>query len=345
LFSKLNPRIPRVWRVLHNSDLIAVCSTEFWAFEPLNGQIDLGFAQSYLSWYGFLNDPHIKPASSTNSHQRVNTKAFDKHLMPLPPLSEQKRIAEILSSVDESIQSTEAVIEQAERVKQGLMEELLTGSLGSEAIERGEVPEGWHRYQLKQLLRSIDGGVSVNSQSEPAQNNQQGILKTSCINKGSFSQHENKVVVDEHEQSRLKEPVCANTIIFSRMNTPKLVGANAYVPVSYSNIFLPDRLWALKINEENVVTRWLAYLLDYYFRAGVFELLGSGTSGSMKNISKAKLKDLKLVLPSKAEQRKAVDVLKGIDDTIQIQKQLFQQRLDIKKGLMDDLLTGKVRTV
>ena len=72
-----------------------------------------------------------------------------------PPLNEQHRIAEILSSVDASIQATQAVIEQAERVKRGLMEELLTGGLGSEAIERGEVPEGWDSDELKECLSKV----------------------------------------------------------------------------------------------------------------------------------------------------------------------------------------------
>ncbi len=264
--------------------------------------------------------------------------------LALPPLNEQHRIAEILSSVDASIQATQTVIEQAERVKRGLMEELLTGGLGSEAIERGEVPEGCEAKKLGDLLEGMDGGVSVNSQSEPASCEEKGILKTSCVSNSFFDASENKVVPDEKEIQRLREPVQAETIIFSRMNTPKLVGANAFVPVSHKNLFLPDRLWALKPISE-VKPRWLGFYMSYLFSNGVFEALGTGTSGSMKNISKSKLKEVSIAVPPEVEQERIAEILSGADDFIAKQKTTIEQQNRTKRGLMDDLLTGKVRTV
>jgi hypothetical protein len=344
LFSKLNPRIPRVWRVRHTGEQKPVSSTEFWALKPKTGEVSLSYAEYFLGWDGFLSHPSIKPASSTNSHQRVDRKAFDAFMLPIPPLNEQHRIAEILASLDASIQATQAVIEQAERLKRGLMEELLTGGLGSEAIALGEVPEGYEAKKLGDLLAGIDGGVSVNSQSEPASYEQKGILKTSCVSNSFFDASENKVVPDEKEIQRLREPVQAETIIFSRMNTPKLVGANAYVPVSHKNLFLPDRLWALK-PVSKVKPRWLGFYMGYLFSTGAFEALGTGTSGSMKNISKSKLKEVSIAVPPEVEQARIAEILSSIDELIAAQKSVLEQQLHVKRGLMDDLLTGKVRTV
>jgi type I restriction enzyme S subunit len=275
---------------------------------------------------------------------RTSWKRLETIELPIPPLNEQHRIAEILSSVDASIQATQTVIEQAERVKRGLMEELLTGGLGSEANERGEVPEGYEAKRLGDLLEGIDGGVSVNSQSEPASLEEKGILKTSCVSNSFFDASENKVVPDEKEIQRLREPVQAETIIFSRMNTPKLVGANAFVPVSHENLFLPDRLWALK-PVSKVKSRWLGFYMSYLFSSGVFEALGTGTSGSMKNISKSKLKDVSIAVPSEVEQARVAEILSDVDDFIAKQKAIVEQHARTKRGLMDDLLTGKVRTV
>ncbi len=262
-----------------------------------------------------------------------------------PPLPEQERIAEILTSVDDSIRATEAVIAQAERVKRGLMEDLLTGGLGSEAIARGEVPEGWQASIFEQLVVSMNGGVSVNSQNPPAGSNEKGVLKTSAVSNGWFNINENKVVLQDEEIARLKEPVQAGTIIFSRMNTPQLVGANAFVSESNEDVFLPDRLWAIKPNTEEVVDEWLGFWMQHQFVSGAFQSLGTGTSGSMKNISKQKLNALKVAIPTQGEQSSTVNALRAINAQIEVNKQTVDQLQTIKRGLMDDLLTGRVRTV
>jgi type I restriction enzyme S subunit len=131
LFSKLNPRIPRVWRVTHSSSTPALGSTEFWPLKPRGRDVvDLDYLAHFLRSPAFLNAPSILPASSTNSHQRVDRAAFESYELALPPLQEQRRIAEILASVDEAIQTTQTVIEQNRVVKSALMKRLLSAGTG-----------------------------------------------------------------------------------------------------------------------------------------------------------------------------------------------------------------------
>lgn len=275
----------------------------------------------------------------------LNRNLVHAETIVIPPLPEQKRIAEILSSVDESIRATEAVIAQAERVKRGLMEDLLTGGLGSAAIANGEVPEGWEIVTFDKIVLSMDGGVSVNSQNTPTSSGEKGVLKTSAVSNGFFNINENKVVAEPHEIKRLKEPVQSETIIFSRMNTPQLVGANAYVTEDRPDLFLPDRLWAIKPDTKKVIARWLGFWMHYQFETRMFEALGTGTSGSMKNISKQKLNSVSVCLPSRDQQQTAVEVLRAVSDQITTNRATAEQLQRLKRGMMDDLLTGKVRTV
>lgn len=283
--------------------------------------------------------------SGGSTFKEISKASLKRLFVLLPPLAEQQRIAEILTSVDDSIRATEAVIAQAERVKRGLMEDLLTGGLGSAAIARGEVPEGWKDCTFDQLVLSIVGGVSVNSLNTPAADGEKGVLKTSAVSDGWFDMNENKVVFDEKEIARLKEPIQAGTIIFSRMNTPKLVGANAYVAQRNEYIFLPDRLWAIKPNETKVDANWLGFWMHHQFKTGSFEALGTGTSGSMKNISKKKLNAMKVAKPTLEKQMHVVSVLNAVNDQILSNRSSLAQLQRLKRGLMDDLLTGRVRTV
>ena len=164
-----------------------------------------------------------------------------------------------------------------------------------------EFSDEWEAGYLNEFIDSLDAGVSVNSTDRQAESNEKCILKTSCVSSGVFKLKENKVVLDDDEIQRLKEPLQSNTIIISRMNTPALVGANAIVTYSMSNVFLPDRLWAAKINK-NYSGKWLGILMSSTKFRAALSARATGTSASMKNITKGDVLSLKITYPAKPEQ-------------------------------------------
>ena len=205
------------------------------------------------------------------------------------------------------------------------------------------VPDGWREAHVGNLISSMDAGVSVNSNSVPAPENQIGVLKTSCVSDGVFVPRRNKWVKEVEEQNRVREHVRADTIIMSRMNTPDLVGANAYVGANYPNLFLPDRLWALKPNPGDVHCRWLAYWLGSAHTRFTISRIATGTSGSMKNITKVDVRALKIWVPPLPEQKKIADILSTWDKAIETTGKLLANAEAQKRALMQQLLTGKRR--
>lgn len=252
---------------------------------------------------------------------------------------EQQKIADCLSSLDELIAAQAEKINALKTHKKGLMQQLFPRE--GETLPRLRFPEfrgaeEWVEKPLSVLVKSLDAGVSVNSGDRPAKENESGILKTSAVTAGVFEPKENKVVTDELEQSRLKEPVLKNTIIISRMNTPALVGANAYVTESYENLYLPDRLWAAKPTSEGDI-RFTAYILGSSQGRSSLSELATGTSGSMKNISKSAVLDLKVLVPSTEEQQKIAECLSSIDTLIAAHAEKLGTFKVHKKGLMQQL--------
>ena len=205
------------------------------------------------------------------------------------------------------------------------------------------VPEGWTEEYVKGLVRSLDAGVSVNSEDDGNENATHKILKTSCVSYGYFKSDETKSVIEQSEIARLREPVIANSIIISRMNTPALVGANAYVEIALNNTYLPDRLWQLKPKNKVVEMRWLAYWLGSAHTRYRLSNLGTGTSGSMKNITKSDVLNLALLVPPLPEQKKIAQILSTWDKAITTTEQLLANSQQQKKALMQQLLTGKKR--
>jgi len=99
----------------------------------------------------------LGPLSTGSTYPTCSTNDILTFNLPLPPLSEQKKIAEILSSVDDAIEKTQAVIDQTEIVKKGLMQELLTRGIPGKhkkfkKTEIGEIPEDWEVVKLENLL-------------------------------------------------------------------------------------------------------------------------------------------------------------------------------------------------
>lgn len=204
------------------------------------------------------------------------------------------------------------------------------------------MPDAWKIDRVGSVLSEMAAGVSVNSTDVPASDGQIGILKTSCVSKGGFDPKKNKAVMDGEEIVRVRQPVQAGTIIVSRMNTPELVGANGYVDADFPNLFLPDRLWSLK-PKKNVDGRWLGYWFASPHTRYALSALGTGTSGSMKNITKEDVRSIPIAIPPLPEQQTIADVLSTWDEAIETTEKLLANAEAQKRALMQQLLTGKRR--
>jgi type I restriction enzyme S subunit len=205
------------------------------------------------------------------------------------------------------------------------------------------VPNGWKEGRVRDLIKSLNAGVSVNSEDDGNLNSSYKILKTSCVSKGIFDPNETKSVVEEVEISRLKEPVLGDSIIISRMNTPALVGANGYIENGIDNTYLPDRLWQAKPKSNDVNMKWLGYWFASSHTRYTLSSTATGTSGSMKNITKSDVLNIKIDIPSLPEQRKIAKILSTWDKAISTTERLIDNSKQQKKALMQQLLTGKKR--
>ena len=205
------------------------------------------------------------------------------------------------------------------------------------------VPNGWREGRVSDLIKSLNAGVSVNSEDDGNLNSSHKILKTSCVSNGIFDPNETKTVVEENEISRLKEPVLCDSIIISRMNTPALVGANGYIENGIENTYLPDRLWQAKPKNNDVNMKWLGYWFASSHTRYTLSSTATGTSGSMKNITKSDVLNIKIDIPPLPEQRKIAKILSTWDKAISTTERLIDSSKQQKKALMQQLLTGKKR--
>lgn len=203
------------------------------------------------------------------------------------------------------------------------------------------VPEGWREGRLDDLLDGLESGVSVNGEDREFKAYEKAVLKVSAVSYGSFDPSAAKVIEGE-ELSRAKTNPKCGQIIISRSNTEALVGASAYIEHDYPNLFLPDKLWQT-VPKANNDMKWLSYVLASSRVRYTLSNLATGTSGSMKNITKDELLSLKILVPPAIEQKKIAQILSTWDKAITTTEQLLANSQQQKKALMQQLLTGKKR--
>lgn len=274
--------------------------------------------------------------------------------IPAPSLDEQHRIADFLdekcAKIDAVIEKQKQVIEKLKEYKLSVITEAVTKGLdptvpmkdsGVEWI--GEMPEGWKLTKIKNFIKLIESGVSVNAGQNEASTGELGVLKTSSVSKFVFDVHENKSV-NKDEENRVSCPVKANTIIVSRMNTPDLVGACGYVDKDYNNIFLPDRLWQVHFID-GIIVKFIWYYLRSNSVRNYISSLSTGTSSSMQNISQGQFCNTLLLIPPIEEQSKIIDILDkkciGIDFAIYKKQAIIEKLTEYKKSLIYEVVTGK----
>jgi type I restriction enzyme, S subunit len=275
----------------------------------------------------------------------------------MPCINEQTQIAAFLdhetAKIDGLIEKQQLLIKLLKEKRQAVISHAVTKGLNPSTPMRpsgvewlGDVPEHWDVKKLKHVILYLESGVSVNAADLPAENNELGVLKTSCVYTRSFRVEENKTVVKD-EWIRVKCPIRKGAIIISRMNTPDLVGASAVVDIDQTNIFLPDRLWQTIFRDDDLQSsKFLAYFMTIKGFRNQISLSAEGASSSMQNIGKDDYLSIHVSFPKINEQNQIVEHLEKklirLDDLTSKAQSTITLMQERRTALISAAVTGKI---
>ena len=256
----------------------------------------------------------------------TNGKQLSAIEIPVPPKPEQEAIAAALSDIDALIANLEKLIAKKKAIKQGAMQELLTGKrrLPGFCGEWKETVIGQNGSLLRETVDpQLYAGTSFWEYSMPAFDNGRAPVQTYGVD-----MHSNRTII------------YGTVLLFNKLNVRQ------------------KRIWLVNASMENSVcsSEFLPYyseLLDLRFLAQVlftekvtsdFIGMSTGTSNSQKRITPKNLLEYSIYMPEDmAEQAAIADVLDDMDSEIATLEEKMRKAQLIKSGMMSELLTGRIR--
>lgn len=236
----------------------------------------------------------------------------------LPSLSEQTKIAEILSSVDEEIEKVSQEIKKTEELKSGLIQKLF-------------------REGKKRQIKDV---VFVNSEQTNPLNYPK--VQYNYIDIASIEENEIKEVkqfLGENAPSRARRVIKTGDIIIStvRPNLRDFV----YIEEKYNNFLCSTGFCVLRSDISKIESKYLYFLISS-FKFTDF-LVKKTTGSNYPAVNPSDIKEYEFNLPDTQRQKEIANFLSSVDNKIIINKQIKNKLAELKKGLMQDLLSGRVK--
>ena len=291
-----------------------------------------GVDQSFLFWS--LRNKDIRQWIAGGTRSKLTRGEMEQIIIKIPALAEQRRIAEILDTIDETIQATERVMAKCRSLRAGLASDLLSGRA------REASSSGWNTSEMR--LRSASGSlatiewsarrlgevadildnrrVPVREEDRPrgsvpyyGANGQQGWIDSALFDEPLILLAEDGGHFDEFED----RPIAY------RIEGPSWVNNHAHVLRAASGVDQSFLFWSLRNKD---IRRWIA-------------------GGTRSKLTRGEMEQIELLVPSLEEQRYIAEVLDAIDASIQDNERRRDKLQQLRAGLANDLLSGRVRTV
>jgi type I restriction enzyme, S subunit len=283
---------------------------------------------------------------------------IDATLIQYPPLPQQRKIAQILSTCDAVIEKTEAAIAKYQAIKQGMMHDLFTRGIDlntgklrpkyDDALEiykeseLGWIPKEWDVITIQDFASQgsypiVDGPFGSNLKSIHYRNKGYPIIQSGFVTSNEFKAKQYLYVDKEKYFSEIRSAVKAGDIVMAKIGAQ--CGTCAILPYNHPDGIIAGNCLKISVDKNNN-TEFLLHLLHQFRKIGKLDLITSTTA--QPAISMSSLKVMEIPYPSLKEQNVISNSIKSLNDKIKSEQSTLSKYRQIKAGLMQDLLSGKV---
>ncbi|MGO1660007.1 MAG: restriction endonuclease subunit S [Marinobacter sp.] len=305
-----------------------------------------GFNSDFL-FYSLVDDlDSIHAATGATTVKHLSVKDIRGIEKAYPPLPEQQKIATILSSVDDVIETTRAQTNKLKDMKTGMMQELLTKGIGPGGVPHtefkdspvGRIPANWKVARLDSLAKV--GSSKRIRESEYVTDGVPFFRSKEVIRQSKSLDIEKPLYISKQRFTEISEKFGApkqGDILITAVGTIGVV----YLVEDREFYFKDGNLLWLRNIRPTISSQYLAKIMaSEGFQVEIDRVTG-GSSQAALTIEK--LQELTIVVPPLVEQESIVGILMSLDEKLQATYRKLLAVTDLKKAIMQDLLTGKVR--
>ena len=267
---------------------------------------------------------------------------LDLQPVPLPPIEEQRKIASVLYNIDQAIQKTKEIIEQTEQTKGGVAQDLFhNGVNNQETIDTwlGEIPESWDVVTFEEIVKSNRNGLYKSKEAygegypiaKMGNALEERILDMSAADRLELSEN-------EQEKYGLEE---GDLIFARRAQEVSAAGDCCYVPELEELTVFESSLIRVRLDEGADPQFFVQYFEGPVGSKSIERIV---TETSISGIATSDLLKLKTALPPIEEQQEIASILWDFDEQVRALWEELDQLKRLKQSLMQDLLSGTVRT-
>lgn len=324
-------------------------------FWPLNTTLYVrdfrGMTAEYA--YHFLKTINFESHSGKSGVPGINRNDVHKEIVYFPINQiEQTAIVNILNDTDVLISELEKLIAKKQAIKTAAMQQLLTGRTrlpqfakqpsgaikNYKSSELGIIPDDWETVAMGEMGITY-GGLSGKSKNDFGSGNSLYVPFTNIMANVIVNvNHLERVNIQETQQQVLPGDLLFN----GSSETPEEVCFCSLISEKINKLYLNSFCFGFRANSQ---AKYFPLYLAYWFRSGAGRTAVSiMAQGSTRyNISKSQFLTLKVVLPSKREQSAIATILSDMDSELDALEQKLSKVRDIKQGMMQQLLTGRIR--
>lgn len=315
LFGKLRPYLKKFYK----AEFDGVCSSEIWVLQ--GKKVSNDFLLYLIQTNKFVQ---IANTTSGTKMPRADWEFMSENLFCIPPLKEQEKIAEILSTWDRAINLTAELIKSKKEFKKGLVQNLLTTK-----IRFPNFNDKWQETKLGEIVE-INSYASKSKFIEPNG-------KYLIVDMGAVSQ--NGQLVTKKRTNINQDMLYKNDLVMPKddIGGGNIIGKVARIDKNDKYI-CGDHVYKITTQQN---AKFLYFIINSQEVNKQMRSVSTGTA--QLGLAKRDVKNIKIKLPNLKEQQKIAEILIACDDEIKILENKLEKLKRQKQGLMQNLLTGKVR--
>ncbi|WP_412514380.1 restriction endonuclease subunit S [Shewanella indica] len=298
-----------------------------------------------------LTQAQIKAISQGNANININAENIKKLKILVPPIREQQKIAEVLSTVDKKIDLIDQKIAETEKLKTGLMQKLFSEGVGVQDENGnwqphtefqdspfGKIPKSWSVETLGEHTIKVGSGVTPKGGSKAYVDTGIPLIRSQNVLFGKFKLDDVAFITEQQHEKMKGSQLQPKDVLLNI--TGASIGRCAVLPADFEEGNVNQHVCIIRMSQA-ITPEFCGWFLNS--NLGQKQIWNLQAGGNREGLNFQQIRSFRIPVLTIEEQCSIVEILSTVSDKLNLLEQQKAETQQLKKGLMQKLLTGEWR--